>query len=118
MYSKISLNMLRSILFGLLLTPAFGPQLTLAQQVDNARTQSAEAALREKAFATLQSLANQISSLQSAENRARIGANIVESLWRHDESRARALFQLVKEDIKLGLQPRRNHAYRNSLEVF
>ena len=79
-----------------------------AQQTDSGATENPDAELRDKAFATLESLANQIGSLQSAENRARIGANIAESIWKHDEPRARNLFQLVKEDIKLGIQSHKN----------
>ncbi|MCM3873534.1 MAG: hypothetical protein ND895_22855 [Pyrinomonadaceae bacterium] len=65
---------------------------------------NADTALREKAFNLLDSLAGQISTLQSAENRARLGSNIAESLWIHDEKRARSLFALVADDIKAGLQ--------------
>src|SRR5687768_16340949 len=46
-------------------------------------SQTTDAALREKAFNLLETLANQISSLQSAENRARLGSNIAGSLWPH-----------------------------------
>lgn len=75
----------------------------------NTSAQSQEKAeLREKAFKLLESLAGQLGSLQSAENRARIGSNIAGSLWPHDEQRARALFALVAEDIKLGMQPPEN----------
>lgn len=66
--------------------------------------QAADAALREKAFDLLQSLAGELGTLQSPENRARIGSNIAGSLWRHDESRARELFTLVQQDINTGLQ--------------
>jgi hypothetical protein len=62
--------------------------------------------LRAKAFALLESVADQLSNLQSAENRARMGSNIVDSLWDHDEKRARRLLALVEEDIKAGLQNR------------
>lgn len=81
-------------------------QLTHGQQTtQNTRDSDPKAAeLREKAFGLLASLADQIGTLQSAENRARIGSNIAGSLWPHDEKRARALFKLVEEDIKLGLQ--------------
>lgn len=68
--------------------------------------QSTEATLREKAFQLLESLADQINTLQSAENRARMGSNIAESLWDHDQKRARTLFALVEDDIKAGLQNR------------
>ena len=61
------------------------------------------AALREKAFSLLESVAGQLNTLQSPENRARLGANIVDSLWKHDEKRARALLVLVQEDINTAL---------------
>ena len=54
-------------------------------------SKSPDAALREKAFDLLESIAGQLSILQSSENRARIGSNIVGSLWSHDEKRARAI---------------------------
>src|SRR6185295_19981453 len=83
-----------------LLTPAF----SLAQQTppdDKAR----DTALKAKAYDLLESLATQISTLQSPENRARIGSNIAWSLWPHDEKRARAIFAAVGQDLNLGLQP-------------
>ena len=91
--------------------------LAHSQQTDPPKSE-ADAALREKAFATLESLANQIGSLQSAENRARIGVNIAESLWRHDEKRARDLFQVVTADINLGLQTRREPTDNETIQVF
>lgn len=81
--------------------------------------QPVDAALREKAFKLLESLADQLSTLQSAENRARMGSNIAESLWDRDEVRARALFKLVEEDIKLGLQTRAHDSESDhTVEVF
>lgn len=75
--------------------------------------------VREKAFKLLEALAGQLGSLQSAENRARIGSNIAGSLWPHDEQRARALFALVAEDINLGLQPPENDPDReHTVDVF
>ena len=65
---------------------------------------------REKAIDLLESLATQLTTLQSAENRARIGANIADSLWTHNEKRARALFISIEEDIKWGIYDREiNH---------
>ena len=92
-------------LFTLSLIVALSVGLLHAQQssaTENAQT--TDAALREKAFALLESLATQIGSLQSAENRARLGSNIAESLWDHDEKRARILLVSVEEDLKAGLQ--------------
>ncbi len=79
---------------------------TQAQQANSTpeTTDTPNAALREKAFALLESVAGQLSTLQSGENRARLGANIVDSLWKHDEKRARALLALVQDDIKAGLE--------------
>jgi len=65
---------------------------------------SADAARRKKAVELLESLATQVTSLQSRENRARIGANIAESLWKDNENRARALFISIEDEIKSGLQ--------------
>jgi len=89
------------------------------QPAPPAEKQATEEALREKAFKLLDSLADQLGSLQSAENRARIGSNIADSLWTHDEARARALFQVVADDIKLGLQkPENDREAERTFEVF
>ena len=79
------------------------PDYASAQQKSS---QTANAALREKAFNLLESAAGQLGSLQSPENRARLGANIADSLWDHDEKRARAVIALVEDDIKAGLANR------------
>jgi hypothetical protein len=60
------------------------------------------AALEKKANDLLLSVAGQIGSLRSAENRARIGSNAAEALWKVDEKRARSLFAAVAEDIRTG----------------
>lgn len=67
------------------------------------KPQTANVALREKAFDVIDSVASQIGTLQSAENRARLASNIAEALWQRDEKRARALFILIEEDINAGL---------------
>lgn len=84
----------------LILTVVLCPDSAPAQQ------DTTDAALREKAFKLLESAAGQLNSLQSPENRARLGANIADSLWSHDEKRARALFALVEEDIRAGMANR------------
>ena len=66
--------------------------------------QTANAALREKAFDVIDSVASQIGTLQSPENRARLGSNVAEALWQRDEKRARALFISIEEDINTGLR--------------
>ena len=63
---------------------------------------SAAAAMRKKAIDLLQSVAGQVDSLHSAENRARIGSNVADLLWNHDEKRSRSLFAGAEEDIKAG----------------
>ena len=70
------------------------------------KPQTPDTARREKAIELLQSLATQVSNLQSPENRARIGANIADSLWAHDEKRARVLFIGIEDDINWGLRGR------------
>lgn len=67
-------------------------------------TKPADTARRDKALELLKSLADQIPSLQSPENRARMGANIAESLWKHDEKLARSLFSNVADNINAGFQ--------------
>jgi hypothetical protein len=76
-----------------------------AHAQENAAKPNAEeiAALREKAFKLLDNVAGQLTTLQSTENRARMGANIADSLWKHDEERARSLLRMVQEDIKTEL---------------
>ena len=96
----------------LVITFALGPVCAHAQQ-DSAPAkdkQTEDQALRQKAFELLESLAGELGSLQSPENRARIGSNIAWSLWPHNENRARALIASVQEDIKLGLQPPESHS--------
>jgi hypothetical protein len=100
--------------FGLVVALFVCFQLTYSQQTDSPKTETPHAELREKAFTVLESLADQFSTLQSAENRARMGANLGESLWTRDEKRARALFQLVQDDIKLGLQTRKRSLFPNT----
>src|SRR5688572_5806349 len=58
-----------------------------AQTTKPAPNKEEIAALREKAFKLIDSVAGQLSTLQSTENRARMGANIVDSLWRSEERR-------------------------------
>ena len=84
------------------------------------KPQTADTARGEKAVELLQSLAAQLPTLQSAENRARIGANIADSLWAHDEKRARSLFIGIEEDINWGLRAREIKNVRDdySFKVF
>lgn len=111
---------LRLSALGLFLAVFLCFQTTHAQQTnppDNDQ-KAADAALREKAFKLLDSLADQLGSLQSAENRARIGSNIAESIWSHDEERARNLFRLAGEDIKLGLQQSKDAQNSQAFAVY
>jgi hypothetical protein len=106
---------------GLILVVFLCFQTTRAQQTNSSNDEraAADAAVRDKAFKLLESLADQLGSLQSAENRARIGSNIAESIWSHDEERARNLFRLVAEDIKLGLQQTKDdHNNERTFAVF
>ena len=97
-----------------ILTIFLSATFTHAQQDDNT------AALREKAFTLLEFVAGQLNTLQSGENRARLGANIVDSLWKHDEKRARALLLLVQEDINAGLDVKKklNQTDEHTFMVF
>ena len=84
----------------LLVAVALMPAETFSQQL-NARP--ADEALRQKAYKVLESLADQIGSLQSGENRARMGSNIAMSLWPHNKEKARQLFDTVTKEIQAGL---------------
>ncbi len=103
-------------LFSLILILA----IVLCPNSAHAQQNTADVALREKAFKLLELAAGQIGSLQSPENRARLGANIADSLWDHDEKRARAVFALVEEDIRAGLANRDldDPRDRHTLKVF
>ena len=78
------------------------------------------AAVRKKAIELLESVAGQVDSLHSAENRARIGSNVAELLWSDDEKRSRTLFAAVEEDIKTGFKDTDpdDSAQRQTLMVF
>ena len=93
--------MKRSLLFLLLIAVALIPVTTFSQQLNDKR---GEEAVRQKAYKLLESLAEQIGSLQSGENRARMGSNIAMSLWPHNEAKAREMFATVTKEIKAGLQ--------------
>ena len=73
-----------------------------AQEPQARRTPDSE--VQKKAIDLLRNVADQIGTLQSGENRARLGSNIAASLWKHDEQRARRLLDSVQSDINLGLQ--------------
>lgn len=98
----------KSVLTLILAITLFSTASVYSQTSQDKTTPSKEevAALREKAFKLIDSVAAQLGTLQSAENRARMGANIVHTLWKQDEERARALLRVVQEDIKTELQKR------------
>jgi hypothetical protein len=82
--------------------------------------ESAAVALRKKAIELLESVAGQVDSLHSAENRARIRSNVAELLWSHDERRSRALFAAVEQDIRSGFSDTDSNeaAHLHTLLVF
>jgi hypothetical protein len=86
------------------------PGFAHAQKNNSTPNKEEIAALREKAFKLLDSVAGQLNTLQSVENRARMGSNLAESLWKHDEERARSLLRVVQEDIRTELQKRDREA--------
>lgn len=88
----------------ILIVVGFCPVYALAQQDSSTAKTDEEAALRQKAYDLLESLAGEIGTMQSPENRARIASNIAGSLWTHNENRARELFAMVQQDINAGLQ--------------
>jgi len=93
---------IRLALLSLLVVAGLGTAAVHGQP--NPSGQTTNLALREKAFEVIDSVASQLGTLQSAENRARFGSNIAEALWQRDEKRARALFISIEEDINTGLR--------------
>jgi hypothetical protein len=73
------------------------PAITVSQQVNG---NEADEGLRQKAYKLLELLAEQIGTLQSGENRARMGSNIARSLWAHNEGRASAMFVTITKGSK------------------
>src|SRR5687767_13194152 len=59
-------------------------------------------AVRKKAIKLLESVAGQLGSLRSAENRARIGSNVADLIWDHDEQRSRSILTALQDDIRMG----------------
>ena len=90
----------RRYLLLLVFALALAPAKSLAQQLNDMQ---ADEALRQRAYKVLESLAEQIGSLQSGENRARMGSNIAMSLWPHNQAKAREMFATVTKEIKAGL---------------
>lgn len=79
--------------------------LVLCSNVASQSTQKSQNdELKAKAFSLLVSLAREVGTLQSSENRARIGSNLLDSLWVHDEQRARNLALMVQNDVRTALQ--------------
>lgn len=94
--------------------------LARSQQPAPVKKSSAEVeAMRAKALDLLESLAGDVDTLRSAENRARIGSNIADLLWDHNEKRARVLFAKAEEDLKaLGNEDVNEPERYNTLRVF
>src|SRR5690349_6053523 len=84
----------------LLLAVALVPVKTFSQQADDKQT---DEALRQKAYKVLESLANEIGSLKSGENRTRMGSNIARSLWPHNEAKERAMIATDTKEIRAEL---------------
>ena len=108
---------LPALIFVVILLSAFAGRAQ-PQQEKTTPEKEENAALREKAFKLLESVASQLGTLQSAENRARMGSNLVESFWKHDEERARSLLRSVQEEIRSELQRRERPNHDTMLEVF
>ena len=108
---------LPTLIFVVILFSAFSGYAQ-PQQEKTTPEKEENAALREKAFKLLESVASQLGTLQSAENRARMGSNLVESFWKHDEERARSLLRSVQEEIRSELQRRERPNPDTMFEVF
>ena len=72
---------------------------TPANQQDQEEAKRAQEELEKKALAFLEQLISESASLTLAENRVYVQAKAVELLWKHDETRARALAREVMNQI-------------------
>ncbi|MDX6611595.1 MAG: hypothetical protein QOD75_781 [Blastocatellia bacterium] len=82
-------------LFGVLAIPVQAQEVTSKAALDERTTE-----LRKKAIDLSASVAEQLGSLQSPENRARIASNLANLLWDHDEKRSRDLLAGVEQDLR------------------
>jgi hypothetical protein len=91
-----------------------------SQEPAPGRSSDESLAKQKKAIELLQSVAGQMGSLRSAENRARIGSNVADLLWDHDEKRSRSLFVSIEEDIRAGFNDTDtdDSAHKHTLMVF
>ncbi|HSS22084.1 MAG TPA: hypothetical protein VLL54_18590 [Pyrinomonadaceae bacterium] len=83
----------------LLSVPARSQESTASASKDDGTA----AELRKKGVDLLQSVAGQIQSLSSGENRARMSSISGALLWKYDEKRARELFTAARDEIMTGL---------------
>jgi len=73
----------------------------IGQKPATPETSSKDEEIREKAFKLLGAVSAQLSTLQSAQNRARIEGNLAALLWEHDEQRARQILNDAAEDLRI-----------------
>jgi hypothetical protein len=95
----------RSFLISIVITLLLFPASARSQETaaESSPQETSAKATEQKALKLLESVAGQVDTLRSAENRARIGSNVAELLWNHDEERARSLFAAAGDDIRTGL---------------
>lgn len=111
----------RSYLLSVIISVLLFSGLALSQQpAADAGKKDEVAETQQKALKLLESLAGDVSNLRSPENRARIGSNIADLLWSHDEKRARGLFAAAGDDLKAAftnIEPDEPH-HAETLMVF
>ena len=95
----------RTVFVPVLLLFSLFPSTARSQEsaVRNAAANNETVATRQKALDLLESVNSQVSTLRSAENRARIRSNLVDLLWVYDEKTARNLIPLIEDDISTGI---------------
>ena len=95
----------RSFLISIVITLFLFPASAQSQETaaESSHQETSTKATEQKALKLLGSVAGQVDTLRSPENRARIGSNVAELLWNHDEKRARSLFAAAGDDIRTGL---------------
>ncbi|HVF27463.1 MAG TPA: hypothetical protein VM943_04420, partial [Pyrinomonadaceae bacterium] len=76
-------------------TPATAPP----SEAESEQAVKARKELMNSAFALLEEVSSEASSLKLAENRIRVQMTVADLLWSHDEARAREMFKAVQENL-------------------
>ncbi|HVF88373.1 MAG TPA: hypothetical protein VM866_12330 [Pyrinomonadaceae bacterium] len=80
-------------------TPATPPPSGGESEAESEQVVKARKELVKGAFALLEEVSSEASSLKLAENRIRVQMTVADLLWPHDEARAREMYKTVQESL-------------------